>query len=530
MKKLITAVAIVVGVALPMTACTSSDSAPKPFDVSTNKNVQDASCDQAEYAKNEITSLDSSEDRQRREDGLRAWNLDPSNKDQVDTVKTALNERVAACPSKDGSGSDSDNFTADQEVALRDCVKEKDRKNYKPSSDLDGKLLKACKATGAALFEGLDDRVRGDVKVGNSPANAAASLAKTKELHEAPFYVRVLAIVKENTSKGVISDTVSTADQVKAAFPGVTQGDVNIGSHNVDFAANQNPAGGNGSFTDAGDEQFESTQEIAAFFASGTPKAKTGFASIEKSIRGAGYGDDEVARAKDGTGYIPIQFKDASQVLGTSYFKDGQVLILGKWRQAKAGDIYWLFLTKDGKLILGATLRGKCYNPGITQVVVFRPGMPPAPPVEQPPGEKWTCPSGHAPNPETDRCTPPHDECPEAGIQPKGHPCSKAGQTGSIDSGNHDPQGGKPGPDNETEATPQDDRPVIPNRDTPGSSGGSSGGNTGGNSGGAPVVTPSPDPNPPTADPGDDDNNGVVPGPSDPPPTQNCDPRFYDCP
>jgi hypothetical protein len=510
---------------IALTACTSQEAPPEPFNVSTIEKAQEAPCDRVNDALTEVKKINASDDSQLRRSGLEAWQIDTeSTKDEVNELISALETRAKSETCKSGSNKDADpapEFTADQEVALRDCVKEEERKNFKPSSNLDSKLLKACKATGKALFDGLDDRVRGDAKVGNSPANAAASLAKTKELHEAPFYVRVLAIVNENTSKGVISDTVSTADQVKAAFPGVTQEEVNIGSHNVDFAANQNPAGGSNSFTDTGDEQFESTKEIADYFASGTPEAKAGFASVAQAIKGAGYGDDEVARAEDGSGYIPIQFKDATQVLGTSYFKDGKVFILGKWRQAKPGDIYWLFLTKDGKLILGATLRGKCYNPGITQVVVVRPGMPSAPPVEQPPG-KETCPSGITPNPETGLCNPP-DECPEPGIQPPGHPCSKAGQSGSIEQGNHDPQGGKPGPDNTTEPTPNNDEPVIPNRDQPGSSGGS-GGSTG-----APNVNPSPNPNPPTEDTGDDDNDGVLPGPSDPPPP-DCDPRFYDCP
>lgn len=432
MKRFITAVAVAVGLGLPLATACSPGSSEGPVDVGTVEKAQKVPCDRAEYALAEIKDLDSHKND--RVEYLPKWGLDPDNRQQIDDVKDALDERVTTCQTGDGSTSGSTDFTADQEVALQDCVKKEDQKKYKPSPDLDDKLLKACKATGATLFESLDQEVRGDKKVGHEPAHFAANLADTTDLQEATYDVRFLKGVKDAVGKGeVISDTKSLAIQMDAALGDAQQGEVRIGTHGpnpVNFAANQNPAGGSGSFTETGDEQFKSTKEIAAYWASGTPKAQTGFKSVKDAIEKAGYGDDEVARAKSGAGYIPIQLKDASQVLGTSYYQDGKVKVLGKWRQAKPGDIYWFFVTKDGKLVLGATLRGKCYNPGITQVVVFRPGMPSAPPVEQPPGEKWTCPSGDAPNPETGRCEPPppNEECPPGNEIPECAPKSdKAG-------------------------------------------------------------------------------------------------------
>ena len=108
----------------------------------------------------------------------------------------------------------------------------------------------------------------------------------------------------------------------------------------------------------------------------------------------------EVARALDGSGYFPVQVTVASEILGTTYFKDGKVLTADGWRSVGPNDIFWMFLTQDQKIVLGATLRADCGNPELTTVRPVTPGNP-NPPVECPQANKPEGPGEYTWNPVT---------------------------------------------------------------------------------------------------------------------------------
>jgi hypothetical protein len=300
-------------------------------------------------------------------------------------------------------------LSAEQTEAVNACLNPDQQKAFKPSQspeETNANLLAVCKTTGKDVFGTIPDTSKGDVKVGTSPANIAATLDKTNDLNTATFQVKLLKVAKSITESGLPSDRMALADQLRALLPNANQQDVRVGtsgSNPVALADNQNKVGGSNDFHDT--DQFKSTQEIAAFFASGTPKANAAKESVTKAIKDAGLSDAEVTRAMNGSGYIPIQMKDASQILGTSYFKDGKALVLGQWRQSLPGDIYWLFVSTDGKLVPGATLRGKCANPNAQAIRIVKPGIPPAPSVTQPPGQE-TCVPNTVLTP-TGECLPP---------------------------------------------------------------------------------------------------------------------------
>lgn len=87
--------------------------------------------------------------------------------------------------------------------------------------------------------------------------------------------------------------------------------------------------------------------------------------------------DAEVKRALDGSGYFPIQVGVAARVLGTTYFRNGKVFEMGEWRSVGPRDVFWLFMTMDGKIVFGATVRADCGNPHITVVTPLPVGLAP---------------------------------------------------------------------------------------------------------------------------------------------------------
>lgn len=174
------------------------------------------------------------------------------------------------------------------------------------------------------------------------------------------------------------------AVQINQIFVGYNPGELVIGTKNVTFDGAPEERG-TAAFSQ---RTLKTPQEVGEFLRENTDVSKAARQRVEESIRKAGYGDDEVKRALDGTGYFPIQAKVASQVLGTTYFKDGKVLEASQWRQVGENDVFWLFMAKDRKIIFGATIRADCANPNITKVVPVRLTTPKVPPIEIPPGEK----------------------------------------------------------------------------------------------------------------------------------------------
>lgn len=137
---------------------------------------------------------------------------------------------------------------------------------------------------------------------------------------------------------------------------------------------------------------LKSPAEVSAWLNSpGDVRATATKDRVVKAIHDAGYGDDQVQRALNGQGWFLMVIKPESQVLGTTYFVDGQAVDSVNWRQTGVNDAYWLFVASDGKVIAGASVRADCGNARIVKIQIVRPGVtPPAPSVPTPPipGEK----------------------------------------------------------------------------------------------------------------------------------------------
>lgn len=319
--------------------------------------------------------------------------------DSLEPLKKALDDKLAVCLKKS---------TPVDELAKQACGQA---------------TVQACKTKGKEAFDSLPAERQGKTTVPDNPAAFNAELQglqdKPEKLETATKLVNTLigftTAAKEGkpvANGGSSVDTAAIAAQIYGQFPDVTQKDVNVGSqgdHPVDWALNTQEERGSGSFAT---RTIKTAPEVGAYLNEDTDESKTAKAYVAKAITDAGYDDSEVNRALTGEGYFPVQLKDASQVLGTTYFKDGKVLVAGQWRQAAPGDVYWLFLASDGRLVAGALVRADCGNMDAKAIRIVRPGMPPAPPVEQPPGEE-TCPPGTVLNPETGVCEPPKSECKE---------------------------------------------------------------------------------------------------------------------
>jgi hypothetical protein len=393
------------GVALTLVACggaSSSDGMNQSYLVAANVVAVDCKVDPAAKLKELQVTADfvnaantkQTSDILKRNEG--ATSLDP--------LKAALDSKIKECGGSPGT-------SPTQELAKQTCGE--------PS-------VQVCKTKGTEVFNSLPADRRGDENVSPSPANFNKELQgledKPEKLERAIWLVNVLNGFKKVAEGGTPADQAALAAQIHALFPNANQSDVNVGSqgdHRVDWALNAQEERGGASFAK---RTLKTPAEVGAYLNEDTPESKTAKAYVVKAITDAGYGTDEVQRALTGEGYIPIQIKDASQVLGTTYFKDGKVLSAGKWRQAAGGDVYWLYIAKDGKLIQGALVRADCGNPDAKQILVVRPGMPPAPLIEQPPGEE-SCPPDTILNSGTGLCEippPPHNGCPPE--HPYGHP------------------------------------------------------------------------------------------------------------
>ena len=310
-----------------------------------------------------------------------------------------------ATASASASAAATPTLTADQQLASTACLTADEQKATQPGADgLDKKLLETCRTVGQKTFDSLSDANKKQKMV----ADMAAELKTTDSLNRAAFIVSSLKNVKEVDAKGVtISDQQALAAQIKSFLPNANQGDVNIGSTGdgaVDKTKHTVETGGAPFYHGNNITYLDSTATIAAWFASGSPESNAAKERVTAAIKATGGNDTEVARAMTGAGYIPIQFKDASQVMGTTYFQNG-IKPVDQWRQSKPGDIYWLYITSNGVLVPDATLRGDCGNVSAKQIRIMKPGIPPAPSVSQPPGEE-TCPMGTVLQPNGE-CKPP---------------------------------------------------------------------------------------------------------------------------
>jgi hypothetical protein len=361
--------------------------------------------DSAHKAAKVLNKASDSKDDSDERKAVKDWGLDPANADQLNKAKAAVDARTKVQCDANGKPVE---LSAEQVEAAKVCLNAEEQKALTPGSDANDKIIAGCRTIGKAKFDGLAPENKGDVSNKNSYAYYAQELANTKDITVARYDTAILTKAKEENDRGVKSDNPDLAKQILAAFPGVNQGDVKIGTtgdNPVDFRAHTTEKGGN-VFLSGADRILKTKEDIAAFLAEDSDAARAARDYVTKGIKAANYGDKEVSRAMNGLGYIPIQMKDASQILGTSYFKDGQVNILGEWRQSLPGDVYWLFVTEDGKFIPEATLRADCGNASMKMIRMVREDTPTAVGVSHGPGENVCVEEGKVAT-STGECLPP---------------------------------------------------------------------------------------------------------------------------
>lgn len=147
---------------------------------------------------------------------------------------------------------------------------------------------------------------------------------------------------------------------------------VNWGSHH--------PTHGVNDFT-TGNQVLKSQSDVARFLNGSSARSKAAKAQVVAAIKKAGFGQSEINRALNGTGYFSVQPTQASQMLGTTYFSNGKVLTVNGWRAIAPGDVFWVFMTQDGTIVKDAIIRADCGNQKLIKVVPTTPSSPPVPPV-----------------------------------------------------------------------------------------------------------------------------------------------------
>ena len=311
-----------------------------------------------------------------------------------------------ATASASASAAAAPTLTADQQLASTACLTADEQKALQPgASDNDKKLLDTCRTVGQKTFDSLSDVNKKQQTV----ADIATQLKTTDSLNRAAFIVTSLKNVKETDAKGIpITDQEAFAAEIKSFLPNASQQEINLGSHGegaVDKNAHNVETGGSPFYHGNNITYLDTTATIAAWFASGSPESNAAKDRVTAAIKAAGGDDAEVARAMTGAGYIPIQFKAASQVMGTTYFQNG-IKPVDQWRQSQPGDIYWLYVTQKMVLVPDATLRADCGNVSAKQIRIVKPGIPPAVSVGQAPGEE-KCAEGLVMQPNGECHTPP---------------------------------------------------------------------------------------------------------------------------
>lgn len=299
-------------------------------------------------------------------------------------------------------------FTAEQQEAWKYCLSADEQKALQPgAAETDTKLIDACRKLGQSTYDGLANVNKTQTQI----AKLADELKTTTSLARATQIVNSLGEAKRVNDQGVtITNTEMFAAQVLGLFPNATKEDIegigSTGENAVDPTKHTVDTGGAPFYDGNNITYLDSTETIAKWFASGTPAANTAKDRVISAIKAAGKDDKEVQRALSGAGYIDIQLKGESQIMGGSYFVDGKFHQENTWRQSKAGDIYWLYVTEDGMLIPDATLRADCGNVGAKQIRIVKINIPPAVPVGLPPG-KEACPDGKVVQPNGECHNPP---------------------------------------------------------------------------------------------------------------------------
>lgn len=162
-------------------------------------------------------------------------------------------------------------------------------------------------------------------------------------------------------------------------------------------------------------QTLTSSQDVVAWFNSGDAKAVVVRDRVLFSVTAA-CGAEDAARIMAGEGWLTMVVLPPSQITGTSYYKDGQMVFATTPRQTGEKDGYHVPVCLTGAhagyVVPDAMVRADCGNGSeAPKIRINRPGTPPAPPVEQPPmpqqpkRPKPKCPDG--------RPVPPSGLCPK---------------------------------------------------------------------------------------------------------------------
>ncbi len=170
--------------------------------------------------------------------------------------------------------------------------------------------------------------------------------------------------------------TEQFADQLLERFQGFGPDEL-VAGEAVDFESNPVERGAE-AFTTEELGVLESQEEIAAFYASNSERAIAARENLEEAMEGQ---SEDLERALNGEGYIPVQALVPVTVEGTTYYVDGEVVAVNSGRRAAAGDIYWIYADEDGNIVWDATLRADCANPELKLITP----TPPTPPGEPEP-------------------------------------------------------------------------------------------------------------------------------------------------
>ena len=120
---------------------------------------------------------------------------------------------------------------------------------------------------------------------------------------------------------------------------------------------------------------LKTPSDVANFLNGSSPQSQAAKARVIAAYKATG-ATAYVTQALNGSAYVPFQMKVAAEILGTSYFQNGQVYVeaTGQWRSVGPYDVIWIPVTPDGKLIKGAAVRADCGNPHLTKVIPVIPG------------------------------------------------------------------------------------------------------------------------------------------------------------
>ncbi len=162
-------------------------------------------------------------------------------------------------------------------------------------------------------------------------------------------------------------------------------------------------------------QTLASPQDVVAWFNSGDAKAVVVRDRVLFSVTAA-CGEADAARIMAGEGWLTMVVLPPSQITGTSYFKDGQMVFASTPRQTGEKDGYHVPVCLTGAhagfVVPNGMVRADCGNGSeAPKIRINRPDTPPAPPVEQPPTPQQPkrpvpkCPDG--------RPVPPSGLCPK---------------------------------------------------------------------------------------------------------------------